>query len=46
VFGTIGLSGENAQLVFPFREPEEIQRDIKRLKQFAADGMATNHPLR
>ena len=40
-FGTIGLSGENAKLVFPFREPEEIQRDIKRLKQIVADGIPT-----
>lgn len=40
-FGTIDLSGENAQLVFPFREPEEIQRDIKRLKHVVADGIPT-----
>ncbi|MFL5593554.1 MAG: CarD family transcriptional regulator, partial [Gemmatimonadaceae bacterium] len=40
-FGAISLSGENAQVVFPFREPEEIQRDIKRLKQVVADGIPT-----
>ena len=39
--GTIDLSGEGAQIVFPFREPEEIQRDIKRLKQIVADGIPT-----
>src|SRR4051812_16990807 len=36
-YGTIDLSGEGASLVFPFREPEEIQRDIRRLKQIVAD---------
>ena len=40
-YGTIDLSGDDASLVFPFREPEEIQRDIKRLKQIAADGIPT-----
>src|SRR5207302_1419844 len=40
-YGTIDLSGDEASLVFPFREPEEIQRDIKRLKQIAADGIPT-----
>ncbi|MFL5597831.1 MAG: DEAD/DEAH box helicase, partial [Gemmatimonadaceae bacterium] len=40
-FGAVSLSGENAQVVFPFREPEEIQRDIKRLKQVVADGIPT-----
>src|ERR1700687_3124387 len=40
-FGTIALSCENPELVFPFREPEEIQRDIKRLKEIAADGIPT-----
>src|ERR1700737_3391475 len=40
-FGTIELSGEDPQVVFPFREPEEIQRDIKRLKQVADDGIPT-----
>jgi transcription-repair coupling factor (superfamily II helicase) len=40
-FGTIDLSGDDAQLLFPFREPEEIQRDIKRLKQVVADGIPT-----
>jgi len=40
-YGTIDLSGENGALVFPFREPEEIQRDIKRLKQIVADGIPT-----
>jgi transcription-repair coupling factor (superfamily II helicase) len=40
-FGYLDLSGENAQIVFPFREPEEIQRDIKRLKQIVSDGIPT-----
>ncbi|MFL5479376.1 MAG: CarD family transcriptional regulator, partial [Gemmatimonadaceae bacterium] len=40
-YGTIDLSGENAALVFPFREPEEIQRDIKRLKLIVSDGIPT-----
>src|SRR5256714_3172540 len=40
-YGTIDLSGDGASLVFPFREPEEIQRDIRRLKQIAADGIPT-----
>src|SRR5256714_11327727 len=40
-YGRIDLSGEDASLVFPFREPEEIQRDIKRLKQIVADGIPT-----
>src|SRR3954470_21389493 len=40
-YGTIDLSGENAALVFPFREPEEIQRDIKRLKLIVSDGIHT-----
>lgn len=39
--GTLDLSGEDADIVFPFREPEEIQRDIKRLKQVVADGIPT-----
>src|SRR6266550_4534906 len=39
--GTIDVSGEGARMVFPFHEPEEIQRDIKRLKQIAADGIPT-----
>jgi transcription-repair coupling factor (superfamily II helicase) len=37
--GTIDLSGDDAGVVFPFREPEEIQRDIKRLKEVVADGI-------
>lgn len=40
-YGTIDLSGDDGALLFPFREPEEIQRDIKRLKQIAADGIPT-----
>jgi len=40
-YGTIDLSGDDATLQFPFREPEEIQRDIKRLKQVVADGIPT-----
>ncbi|MGH7602418.1 MAG: transcription-repair coupling factor, partial [Gemmatimonadaceae bacterium] len=40
-FGAIGLAGENAELTFPFGEPEEIQRDIKRLKLIVADGIPT-----
>src|SRR5438874_1097931 len=39
--GTINLSGDDPQMTFPFREPEEIQRDIKRLKQIVADGIPT-----
>jgi len=39
--GTIDLSGQDARILFPFREPEEIQRDIKRLKQVVADGIPT-----
>ena len=38
-FGTIDLSGDQASIVFPFREPEEIGRDMKRLKQVVADGI-------
>jgi transcription-repair coupling factor (superfamily II helicase) len=40
-YGTIDLSGEDAPIVFPFRAPEEIQRDMKRLKHFVADGIPT-----
>ena len=40
-FGAISLAGENATLVFPFREPEPIERDIKRLKLILADGIPT-----
>jgi len=40
-FGTIDLSGDDASVLFPFREPEEIQRDIKRLKLIVADGIPT-----
>ena len=40
-FGSLDLSGDNARFVFPFREPEEIQRDIKRLKQIVSDGIPT-----
>jgi transcription-repair coupling factor (superfamily II helicase) len=40
-YGTIELSGPDARIVFPFRAPEEIQRDMKRLKQIAADGIPT-----
>jgi transcription-repair coupling factor (superfamily II helicase) len=40
-FGSLGLAGENAELTFPFKEPEEIQRDIKRLKLIVADGIPT-----
>jgi transcription-repair coupling factor (superfamily II helicase) len=40
-FGTIDLSGDNPQITFPFREPEEIQRDMKRLKHIVADGIPT-----
>ena len=39
--GTIDLSGEQASIDFPFREPEEIGRDIKLLKQVVADGIPT-----
>jgi transcription-repair coupling factor (superfamily II helicase) len=40
-FGALDLSGEDPAIVFPFREPEEIQRDIKRLKQIVSDGIPT-----
>src|SRR5256714_4104947 len=40
-YGTLDLSGADARIVFPMREPEEIQRDIKRLKQIVADGIPT-----
>jgi len=40
-FGALDLSGDNAEIVFPFREPEEIQRDIKRLKHIVSDGIPT-----
>src|SRR5712672_79174 len=40
-YGTLDLSGDDAQILFPFREPEEIQRDMKRLKQIVADGIPT-----
>jgi len=40
-FGTVDLSGEQASIAFPFRPPEEIGRDIKRLKQIVADGIPT-----
>ncbi|MEP6549747.1 MAG: DEAD/DEAH box helicase, partial [Gemmatimonadales bacterium] len=40
-YGTIDLSGNDASIAFPIREPEEIQRDMKRLKQIAADGIPT-----
>ena len=40
-FGTLDLSGEGADMVFPFRDPEPIQRDIKRLKLIVADGIPT-----
>ncbi|MDQ3672964.1 MAG: transcription-repair coupling factor [Gemmatimonadota bacterium] len=40
-FGLLDLSGEEAEIVFPFRDPEQIQRDIKRLKLVVADGIPT-----
>ena len=40
-YGTLDLSGDSADVVFPFREPEEVRRDIKRLKQIVADGVPT-----
>ncbi|HZD85683.1 MAG TPA: transcription-repair coupling factor [Gemmatimonadaceae bacterium] len=40
-YGTIDLSGDDARIVFPFREPEEILRDMKRLKEIVADGIPT-----
>src|SRR5215210_9390836 len=40
-FGRLDLSGEDAEIVFPFRDPESIQRDIKRLKLIVADGIPT-----
>ena len=40
-FGAIDLSGEQASIEFPFLPPEEIGRDIKRLKQVVADGIPT-----
>ncbi|HMI56284.1 MAG TPA: CarD family transcriptional regulator, partial [Gemmatimonadaceae bacterium] len=40
-YGTIDLSGNDPGMLFPFREPEEIQRDIRRLKEVVADGIPT-----
>ncbi|OLE15138.1 MAG: transcription-repair coupling factor, partial [Gemmatimonas sp. 13_1_20CM_3_60_15] len=40
-FGAIDLSGEQASIEFPFLPPEEIGRDMKRLKQVVADGIPT-----
>src|SRR3954469_3395646 len=40
-FGAIAIDAETPQIVFPFREPEEILRDMKRLKQVVADGVPT-----
>ena len=40
-FGTLDLSGDDASIAFPFQPPEEIGRDIKRLKQVVADGIPT-----
>src|SRR5258706_204351 len=40
-YGTIDFSGDDARIVFPFREPEEILRDMKRLKEIVADGIPT-----
>jgi transcription-repair coupling factor (superfamily II helicase) len=40
-FGTLDLSGDDPEILFPFREPEQIQRDIRRLKLVVADGIPT-----
>ncbi|MBA3467507.1 MAG: transcription-repair coupling factor [Gemmatimonadaceae bacterium] len=40
-FGALDLSGELSDFVFPFREPESVQRDIRALKKVVADGIAT-----
>ncbi|HJP60997.1 MAG TPA: CarD family transcriptional regulator, partial [Gemmatimonadaceae bacterium] len=40
-FGAIDLSGDGASIGFPFLPPEEIGRDMKRLKQVVADGIPT-----
>ncbi len=40
-FGILDLSGEAAEIVFPFRDPEPIQRDMRKLKQVVADGIPT-----
>jgi len=40
-YGTLDLSGTDARIAFSFREPEEIQRDMKRLKLIVADGIPT-----
>jgi transcription-repair coupling factor (superfamily II helicase) len=40
-FGAIDLAAEKAAIVFPFRAPEPIERDIKRLKLIVADGIPT-----
>jgi transcription-repair coupling factor (superfamily II helicase) len=40
-FGAIDLSGDQSSIEFPFLPPEEIGRDIKRLKQVVADGIPT-----
>jgi transcription-repair coupling factor (superfamily II helicase) len=40
-FGILDLSGDDPEIMFPFREPEQIQRDIRRLKLIVADGIPT-----
>ncbi len=40
-FGTLDLSTDDPEIVFPFQEPEQIQRDIKRLKLVVSDGIPT-----
>jgi transcription-repair coupling factor (superfamily II helicase) len=40
-FGTVSLAAETPDLLFPFREPEPVDRDIRRLKLIAADGIPT-----
>ncbi len=40
-FGILDLSGEGAEIVFPFLDPEPIHRDIKLLKLVVSDGIPT-----
>ena len=42
----IGDARSDADVVFPIRDPEPIDRDIKRLRRLVRDGIADGHPLR
>jgi transcription-repair coupling factor (superfamily II helicase) len=40
-FGTLELTEDSPELTFPFLPPDEIARDIKRLRRVVRDGMPT-----